>query len=399
MLTLLSFAKPAPITMPETSPRPALVATLPTGMLELYCKSGVDIATWCAIAARANPKRGFLIVSTVLGRHLPARPAAMRATMDVLAAMLPADLPEPVVVLGMAETATALGQGSFAAYLARHPGKNSIYLQSSRQRASGAQVIAQFEEGHSHATTHLVQVADPAVIAAVAAARSLVIIDDECSTGATFAAAAHALIPAMPLVERIATACITDWSDHAYLDALPRPATAHAIVSGSMRWVPGATEIHAELSVGSNNAGTAPMAGMTSRTGLVAPETVTHPALHVRTAERVLVLGEGEHSYAALLVAETIEAQGGIAAVQCITRSPALLGGAMASISSFTDTYGSGAPCFLYNMLAHQPDRVVIVSEVAGNQVVEARNALTQLGSAIPVDLLRCTYSTARTRL
>src|SRR3546814_3785959 len=42
--------------------------------------------------------------------------------------------------------------------------------------------------------------------------------------------------------------------------------------------------------------------------------------------ERILVLGEGEHSYEALLVAEEIEQKGGVAAVQCITRSPALLG-------------------------------------------------------------------------
>src|SRR3546814_1889880 len=36
--------------------------------------------------------------------------------------------------------------------------------------------------------------------------------------------------------------------------------------------------------------------------------------------ERILVLGEGEHSYEALLVAEEIEQKGGVAAVQCITQ-------------------------------------------------------------------------------
>ncbi len=372
---------------------PALTATLPTGTLELFCDDSIAIADWCQVAARANPKRGFLIVSTVLGRHLPARPAAMRATMDALAAMLPADLPEPIVMLGMAETATALGQGSFAAFQARHPGKRIVYLQSSRQRVEGASVIARFEEGHSHATTHLVQIADPALIDVAGSARTLVIVDDECSTGQTFVAAARALVEAMPSVERIETLCITDWSDRAYLNALPRAGTAYAIVSGTMRWSAGETLAPAVLPSSSNTAGAAPPEGMASRTGLFVAEAAVRPTVAARVGERVLVLGEGEHSYEALRVAEAIEAQGGIAAVQCITRSPALPGAAMTSVSRFSDRYGSGAPCFLYNMLAHEPDKVVIVSEIAGEQVAEAEAALAELESAVPVELLLCRYS------
>lgn len=365
---------------------------MPTGTLELHCDAGVDIAAWCDVAARANPKRGFLIVSKVLGRHLPARPSAMRCTMAAMAEALPADLPEPVVMLGMAETATALGQGCFAAYRALHPGKRIVYLQSSRQQATGASVIARFEEGHSHATTHLVQVADPVLLAEVAQARSLVIVDDECSTGGTFVAAARALAEAMPGIERIATSCITDWSDRSYLAQMPRPATAHAVVTGTMRWTAGIATQFPPLAAGSNRPGEASPAGMTSRTGLRAPETAHRRRVAAAPGERVLVLGEGEHSFEALLVAEEIEAQGGIAAVQCITRSPALPGAAMASVSAFTDSYGSGAPCFLYNLTAHRPDRVVIVSEIGAGQVAEAQAALAALGSAVPVELVLCRY-------
>lgn len=379
--------------MQDPLAHPALTATLPTGTLDLFCDGDIDIADWCQVAARANPKRGFLIVSTVLGRHLPARPTAMRATMDALAALLPADLPEPVVMLGMAETATALGQGTFAAYRARNSGKRIVYLQSSRQRVVNATVIAQFEEGHSHATTHLVQIADPVLIEQVARARSLVIVDDECSTGQTFVAAARALVEAMPTIERIETLCITDWSDRSYLDALPRPGTARAIVGGTMNWVAGQSVAPVALAAGSNSAGASPTMAMASRTGLMAPESAIRASVRARPGERVVVLGEGEHSYEALLVAEEIERQEGIAAVQCITRSPALLGGAMTSVSRFSDSYGSGAPCFLYNMLAHRPDRLVIVSEIAGDQIAEAREALAELGSTIPVELVQCRYA------
>src|SRR3546814_12207649 len=81
---------------------------LSTGTLELVIEHAAELDAFCDFAARANPKRGFLIVSKVLGRHLPASPNAMRGAMDELGQKLPADLPGPIVFLGMAETATAL---------------------------------------------------------------------------------------------------------------------------------------------------------------------------------------------------------------------------------------------------------------------------------------------------
>jgi hypothetical protein len=378
--------------MHVTHAAPAMTVELSTGTLDLFVDGDVDIDAFCDVAARANPRRGFLIVSRVLGRHLPARPTDMRATMDGLAARAGSDLPGPIVFLGMAETATALGQGCFAAWQGRNPHGEAVYLQSSRQRVAGAEIVARFEEGHSHATSHLVQIADPAIRARVAEARALVIVDDECSTGATFVAAATALLEAMPRLERIETCCITDWSDGSYLDAMPRPATARAIVSGRMRWSAAAVAQPAELAAGSNAPGAAPDAGMNSRTGLLRPEAAQRSPATAAPGERVLVLGEGEHSYEALLVAEEIECHGGIAAVQCITRSPALPGGAMASKSTFGDSYGSGAPCFLYNMLGHAPDRVVIVTELLADQQAEARAALAALGSSVPVDVVACSY-------
>src|SRR3546814_8972728 len=79
---------------------------LSTGTLELVIEHAAELDAFCDFAARANPKRGFLIVSKVLGRHLPASPNAMRGAMDELGQKLPADLPGPIVFLGMAETAT-----------------------------------------------------------------------------------------------------------------------------------------------------------------------------------------------------------------------------------------------------------------------------------------------------
>ena len=368
---------------------------LPTGVLSLTVTSGPDLAELCDFAARANPKRGFLVVSKILGRHLPAQPAAMRRSMRQLAAMLPVDLPQPVVFLGMAETATALGQGVFAAYGALQPDRRALYLQTSRQVVPDATLIASFEEGHSHATTHLVQIRDDQLHQSLVSARTLVIVDDECSTGQTFVAAAAAMMTAMPNLERIETCCLTDWSGRAYFKAMPVTPQAHALLDGIMDWQVTASAPTVALAGGVNRPGLAPASGMRSRSGLYAPEAAIRPPLDVRPGERVLVLGDGEHSYEGLRIAEEIEAKGGIAAVQCITRSPALLGHAMQSVSRFDDAYGSGAACYLYNILAHRPDRVIIAAEIVANQAAMAREALAQLGVDLPVELVHCRYDMA----
>lgn len=370
-----------------------LSISLPTGTLDLAANGSADIAGYCDFAARANPKRGFLIVSKVLGRHLPARPAAMRGAMDALGAKLPLALPGPIVCIGMAETATALGQGVFAAYRAVSTAEDIVYMQSSRQVVQGAQLVASFEEGHSHATTHLVQIADPMLDETMRTARTLIIIDDECSTGRTFVAVGRAMAPVMSKLEQIVTCCITDWSDRSYVDLMPRPSRPVSILSGAMTWTAAPHGTAPMLAAGSNVPGYAPVTGMKSRSGLSAPEGAARSPVAVTPGDRVLVLGEGEHSYEALRVAEEIEAAGGVAAIQCITRSPALPGAAMQSVSTFRDSYGSGAPCFLYNILAHKPDRIVIVAEVLADQCADTEAALLALDCEIPVELLVCDYT------
>ena len=372
-----------------------LHAELPTGELTLTVQDGPPVADLCDVAARANPKRGFLIVSKVLGRHLPARPSDMRAVMAALARKIPADAAEPMVFLGMAETATALGQGVFEEHRRLHPLSRTIYLQSSRQRVRDAVVFASFEEGHSHATTHLVQIRDGKLAQKVSKARTLVLVDDECSTGRTFVAAAEALASRMPELAGIHTCCITDWTGDEGAPSMPVAASDHSVLRGRLEWRSTGGSKAPEMAASSNHSGFAPDLGMSSRAGIRHPERASRRVPASVAGERVLVLGDGEHSYEALLVAEELEAAGCIAAVQCITRSPALVGHAMRTASRFDDAYGSGAPCFLYNILAHRPDRILVVAEVDGPQVADAAAALAHLGAVVPVHMVHCTYPVA----
>ncbi|WP_348653863.1 phosphoribosyltransferase domain-containing protein, partial [uncultured Psychrobacter sp.] len=81
-------------------------------------------------AQRINPKRAFLFVSKVLGRHIPVAPSTMRDAFTDLANLVPSDLPKPILVIGMAETAVGLSAGVHQALQTRYP--NALLLNSTR---------------------------------------------------------------------------------------------------------------------------------------------------------------------------------------------------------------------------------------------------------------------------
>ncbi|MET8243172.1 phosphoribosyltransferase [Streptomyces sp. NPDC005202] len=132
------------------------------------------------LALRRNPKRAHLLVSNVLGKHVPQSPSVVyghgfalgRRVRDLLGA----EEAGTAVVLGYAETATGLGH-SVADGLGVAP-----YLHSTRRPVPGVAPAGGFEESHSHATSHLLLPEDPDLLAGDG---PLVLVDDEFSTGNT----------------------------------------------------------------------------------------------------------------------------------------------------------------------------------------------------------------------
>ncbi|MEW2154676.1 phosphoribosyltransferase [Streptomyces sp. NPDC007189] len=132
------------------------------------------------LALRRNPKRAHLLVSNVLGKHVPQSPSVVyghgfRLGRKVAGLLSPAEA-RAAVVLGYAETATGLGH-AVADGLGTAP-----YLHSTRRPVDGVAPAGGFEESHSHATSHLLLPEDPALLAGDG---PLVLVDDEFSTGNT----------------------------------------------------------------------------------------------------------------------------------------------------------------------------------------------------------------------
>ena len=151
------------------------------------------------LALRRNPRRAHLLVSPVLGKHMPTDPRVVHAAGLLLGALvadawrtaarapLPVDLlhaavpgrtrrrgrrctrrrgaaiaPSAVdaVVLGFAETAT--GARALRRRGARRRRLPALHPAPGRRRRRRA---ARFDEEHSHATGHLLLPADPALLA------------------------------------------------------------------------------------------------------------------------------------------------------------------------------------------------------------------------------------------
>ncbi|WP_369388927.1 phosphoribosyltransferase [Streptomyces sp. CG1] len=132
------------------------------------------------LALRRNPKRAHLLVSNVLGKHVPQSPTVVydyghRLGRRVFALLGEAEA-AGAVVLGYAETATGLGH-AVADGLGTAP-----YLHSTRRPVAGVARAGGFEESHSHATSHLLLPEDPGLLAGDG---PLVLVDDEFSTGNT----------------------------------------------------------------------------------------------------------------------------------------------------------------------------------------------------------------------
>ena len=360
------------------------------------------------LALRRNPKRAHLLVSRVLGKHVPCDPRLVYRTGVELGRRTAARLggATGTVVLGYAETATGLGH-SVA------DGLDAPYVHSTRRPVPGVLPFGGFEEEHSHHTSHLLLPADPALLAGDG---PLVLVDDELSTGTTVRntiaavhriaprrrylvaalvdtrhpadeaafgklaaelgarievvalARGHVRLPADVLSRGAALVAARDAAPAAPAVPAPRPAPGTA---------PAARRVHLDWPAGVPDGGRHGFTPAHRRTleaalgGLAAQLAAALPP----TARDVLVLGTEELMYAPLrLAAALAEHPGRRVHFATTTRSPVLAvdepGYAIRTALTFPahDTPADGpGPRYAYNISGRTWDAVLLLTDTAGD--------------------------------
>ena len=356
-----------------------LCQQLPTGLLEVDLHAGADeLDALLGFAARANAKRGFLFVSKVLGKHWPVRPRRMLAIHERLAADIP-DAPGPVLFIAMAETAVGLGQGVFEAWLRAHPDCSALFLQTTRYRVGSGPII-EFEEAHSHAPRQFLHLpAGAHEQALLTSARTIVLVDDEASTGNTFVNLAQACRRLNPALAQVHLAVLANFMGPSATAALSArfglPATMGALVAGEYRFAP--SDIPVDASPAQRYDAQAERGASTGfgRLGLARalrrPDALARAlATTIGADEQVLVLGTGEFMHASTLLGAALEELGLDVMVQSTTRSPILTWGAVRHAVQFADNYGEGIPNFVYNVAPGQYRHVLVCHETPAGEAL-----------------------------
>ncbi|MDN6276124.1 phosphoribosyltransferase domain-containing protein [Psychrobacter sp.] len=360
-------------------------------------------------AQRINPKRAFLFVSKVLGRHIPVAPSTMRQAFTNLANLIPSNLSEPILVVGMAETAVGLSAGVHQALQTRYP--NALLLNSTRHAQhsddDSDMLLTTFSEDHSHASQHLIyQSADSKTQAQLLACKTLIMVDDEASTGNTCVNVVTALRHAgLTQLEQVHLTTLVDWSlgqnqeaDDTIAQHLPNiDFYRHHLLSGTWQWTEAANpEPIIMPSVDTTEAGSQSLGDSGNWGRFPTLDSVDGFADHLarfQTAfsnfselkgfdkaqlpQRILVLGSNEFVWLPFLLAEWLE--NNISSndathtvnFSALTRSPIALGGVVKTMLSFNDHYGLGMTNFVYNVEPNDWDLIVLCIETSPDSVDE----------------------------
>ncbi len=338
---------------------------LATGHLKLDVAPGkIPVQRLLGFAARISSKRKFLFVSKILGKHYPVSPILMRWSYRALARqVLQQALGQGSVWIGMAETATGLGYGVYEA--ACDEGlQDALFMQTTRYHLEGAEKL-HFQEAHSHATDFFLYFPEAANLRQqFLTAATLVLIDDEISTGKTFLRLIKAYQTINPNLQQ---AFIVSLVNFAHAD----DRTALEVEAGiPIRWIwlragevsfedQGNTALeNVVVNVSSNADCKKTLLAWPGRLGLAAPislekntvATVTPLFENPDDPRPILVLGTGECNAPAFMLGRALEQAGFKVKIQSTTRSPIHVGNDITAVCQFEDNYQDGIPNFIYNL-------------------------------------------------
>lgn len=307
--------------------------------------------------------------------------------------------------MGYAETAVGLGAGVFQELRRKNPERPIGYQATTRFEPGADAVWFRIEEPHSHASDHAILKPKPGVLNDRPGA-TLVLVDDETTTGTTFHNLAAKLHDAGARFDRVVLVTLTDWSEGSAAagvsGAIPgADVVAVSLFEGAWKWEQDATQKGLQLPGAivrecpkwrpSGDAalevarfGIAGDSKETMSTNMVARLASDSGIGSLPCNARVLILGSGEHVWEPFLFAEAISETHPNTRFVATTRSPILQGDTIRGKIEFGDHYGIGLAMYLHNVDPEDWDRIVLFNETGMQGVSQA--LIDALGSVVVVD-------------
>lgn len=326
-----------------------------------------------------NAKRAYLLVNPLQAKHMPVSPTEALTMMRTLGEGLRQEFPGARLVLGFAETATALG-----AAVASRLGPDCAFLTTTREAGEGPGWV-RFLEEHSHAAEQKLWGGD--LDALLQETDTVLFVDDEISTGKTLRNMVAQLTRRWPaLGEKTLVAAsllnrVTPEQEEALADAgitcrclvrLPQEDHTAQVADWTVTEAPPA--VPQNLSFRQE---TLPGEGLldprkTLRIGAydgscqaVAEAMLSHTLGPVETLGKTLVLGTEECMYPALILGEKLERLGAEACCHATTRSPIGLcdapGYPIRSGWKLPSFYEEERTTYVYNLREY--DTVIVLSD------------------------------------
>lgn len=326
-----------------------------------------------------NAKRAYLLVNPLQAKHMPVSPTEALTMMRTLGEGLRQEFPGARLVLGFAETATALG-----AAVASRLGPDCAFLTTTREAGEGPGWV-RFLEEHSHAAEQKLWGGD--LDALLQETDTVLFVDDEISTGKTLRNMVAQLTRRWPaLGEKTLVAAsllnrVTPEQEEALADAgitcrclvrLPQEDHTAQVADWTVTEAPSA--VPQNLSFRQE---TLPGEGLldprkTLRIGAydsscqaVAEAMLSHTLGPVETLGKTLVLGTEECMYPALRLGEKLERLGAEVCCHATTRSPIGLcdvpGYPIRSGWKLPSFYEEERTTYVYNLKEY--DTVIVLSD------------------------------------
>lgn len=331
-----------------------------------------------------NNKRPYLLVNPLQAKHIPVAPSKALQMMTSLGELVAEKYSNAKLVIGFAETATAIG-----AVVAKTISDECIYIHTTREIVRDANDYVLFSEEHSHATEQKI-VADD-LNSFFSETETIVLVDDEFSTGKTLINMVNRLrvcypaivgkkIVAASIINRLSDDNLQRWQDEGIecIWLLKLKDIDYSSAVRSIDVVPASWRLN-ENDYPNFSDSMLTKSFPDPRVGISISDYYAFCIGKVDLIKRncdlqgknVLILGTEECMLPALLIGKTIEDEKEVNSIKChaTTRSPIgisnLPGYPIKSGFRIHSFYDRQRETFLYNL--HSYDIAVIISDAKGD--------------------------------